>query len=117
MGIFLWIGLALNGALLGLQAAGVTTPTLLPIATGFESALTPVLSAIQNGSSSLQDAQAGLGGLIGMLTTLKQSGELPADIAGRVDAYITAAENGLAALAKSQKGLDLADLTPLTPLA
>ncbi len=117
MGFAAWISLALNVALTSLQAAGIINPEIAAIATGFESSIIPVINAIQNGSSSLQDTQATLGAMIGMLTTLKQSGHLPADIAGRVDAYITAAEDGLAAFSKAQKGLDLADLTPLTPLS
>ena len=117
MGIAAFIELALNIAVVSLQASGVINPGIAALATGLESSIAPVVTAIQNGSSSLQDSQAALGGMIGMLTTLKQSGTLPADITARVNAYITAAEDGLAAFSKAQKGLDLADLTPLTPLA
>ncbi len=106
-----------NESLTSLQAAGVINPQIAAVANGLECSILRVVTASQNGSSSLQDSQAALGGMIGILTTLKQSGTLPADITARVNAYITAAEDGLAAFSKSQKGLDLADLTPLKPLA
>lgn len=118
MGIFAFIQLAFSVAQVSLTASGVEPAPLAAALTAAFNSVSTVVQGIQNGNSTVQDAQLALAALVGTLSTLKtQFPNLPAATLSQIDAYTKAAEDGLGGFAAAQKGFDVANYAPLTPVA
>ncbi|MHB8303616.1 MAG: hypothetical protein ACYDC6_12375 [Acidobacteriaceae bacterium] len=102
-----------NTTLLTLQTAGVVNPAVSALALTFEQTVMPLIANLSAGQSKLSDVLAVLAAVQGTLTTLrKQTGlsALQMDAIGLAEAMVT---GGIDGYMVSQKGLDLASLSPI----
>jgi hypothetical protein len=81
-----------NVALNVLAAEGIVPQNSATLAVGIESALNPLLSAIQNKQPAQVDIMAGYAALIGSLNAVKQQTGLAPELLNRVTEYLAAAE-------------------------
>ena len=107
------IELAGNVALL---ATGVGAP-FEPLVASLEQSVNPLLQSIGSGQSGSAEIMTVYATIIGILTTLKATPGLPADILTQIDGYITAAQSGTAGYLQAQTGYNPANYTPVTPIA
>lgn len=108
--------LAANTTLTVLGGAGIVPANSATLAGALESAVLPLISSIQNKSTTTADVLAGYGALIGVLNSLRQNTSLPAATLAKVTEYISAAQDATTAYLLAQKGLDLSTLVPLDPI-
>lgn len=107
------IELAGNVALL---ATGVGAP-FEPLVASLEQAVNPALLSIGTGQTVSSTIMTIYATIIGVLTTLKATPGLPADVLSQIDGYITAAQAGTAGYLQAATGFNPANYTPVTPIA
>jgi hypothetical protein len=94
------------------------TTAFVPLITGLEAGINPLLTSLTTGSSTTTDVLAGYGALIAVITTLKATTGIDPTVLAKLDEYLTAAQNGTAAaLAVATAGYNAAQLAPVTPIA
>ena len=87
-----------------------------PLLAGLENALNPLLQSIGTKPSVSSEVMTFYGTVIGILTVLKNTPGLPADVLAKVDEYLIAAQNGTASYLLASKGFDPAQFAPVTPI-
>lgn len=100
----------------GLLASGFGAP-LVPLIAGLENATQGLVQSIGTGQSTQSLVMSVYGAMIGVLTTLKQTPGLPADMLSKINSYIQAAEDGTAAYIQAESGFNPANYLPVTPIA
>ena len=104
------IEMAGNVALL---ATGVGAP-FEPLVASLEAAVNPALQSIgtpQTASTTIMTIYATI---IGILTTLKATPGLPADVIAQIDAYVTAAQAGTAGYLQAASGYNPQNYGPVS---
>lgn len=107
------IELAGNVALL---ASGVGAG-IEPLVASLEAAVNPALQSIGTAQTTANTVMTIYATIIGVLTTLKQVPNLPADTLAQIDAYLVAAQSGTASYLQAQQGFNPANYTPVVPIA
>lgn len=105
--------------LAGNTAIGILIPggaAFAPLLASLESAINPLLQSIGTKPSTSTEIMTVYATLIGILTTLQQVPNLPADVLAKVNAYLTAAQNGTAAYLQASSGFNAALYLPVTPI-
>jgi len=106
--------------LAGNLATGILVPggaAFVPLLTGLENAVNPLLQNIGTGQSVQAQTMTIYGTIIGILTTLKQTPGLPAETLTKVDDYVIMTQNGTAEYLQNNLGYNPADYAPTTPIA
>lgn len=88
-----------------------------PLLASLEQAVNPLLLSIGTKASVSSEIMTIYGTLIGILTVLKNTPGLPADVLAKVDAYMIAAQNGTGSYLLASKGFDPAMFQPVAPIA
>ena len=117
---FDWKSLISVVELAGNVATGILIPggaAFVPLLNGLETAINPLLQSIGTKPSVSTEVMNVYGTIIGILTTLKQTPGLPADVLAKIDEYVVAAQNGTAAYLQASQGFNPANYTPVTPIA
>jgi hypothetical protein len=110
------IAMIVNVALTALQTSGIVSPSITSLISSLEGTVLPMVQNLSAGTSTTSDVLAVLGGLSGVIATLKaQTGINPEVLTqlNTLDAAVTAA---LAAYVQAGKGIDLTVLDQLAPV-
>lgn len=108
-----FIQLLVNIVLTTLQASGVTSPSITSLVSSLEATVVPLVGNLANGQSRTADVLAVLGGLSGVLTTLRNQTGLDPKVLDQIDALTQSVNAGLAGYVQAGKGIDLSLLTPI----
>ncbi|MEO7027806.1 MAG: hypothetical protein ABI147_00190 [Acidobacteriaceae bacterium] len=111
------ITLIVNVSMTALQAAGITNASTSGLITSLESTVLPLISNLSSGQSKTADVLAVLGGLSGVIATLKTQTGLDPAILAQVKTLDEAVQAGLAAYVQAGKGVDLSVLVPIAAVA
>jgi len=88
-----------------------------PLVASLENAVNPLLQSVgtaQPVTSTLMNVYATI---IGVLTALKGTANLPPAILAQINEYISAAQDATAAYVSAESGFNPANYTPVTPIA
>ena len=89
----------------------------VPLITQIENAANPALQAIGSGSSTTSVVMTIYATIIGVLTALKSTPNLPTELLAQIEGWVTAAEAGTAGYVTAESGYNPANYTPVTPIA
>lgn len=104
-----------QGLNVGLLVSGVGAP-FEPLAVGLENALNPLLQSLGTPQTASGAAANVYAAIIGVLETLKATPGLPAATLAQIEAYVTAAQAGLAGYMQASTGFNPANYQPVTPI-
>lgn len=105
--------------LAGNTAVSILIPggaALAPLLSSLETSINPLLQSIGTKPSVSSEVMTVYGTIIGILTTLKQIPNLPADTIAKVDGYLIAAQNGTASYLQASQGYNAAMFAPVTAI-
>lgn len=105
--------------LAGNVATSVLIPggaALTPLLSGLENSINPLLMSIGTQAVVSDEVMTAYGGIIGILTTLKQIPSLAPDVITKIDDYMIAAQNGTASYIQASQGFNPANEAPVTPI-
>ena len=88
----------------------------VPLVTQIENAVNPALQSIGTGSSATSVVMTIYATIIGVLTVLKATPNLPAALIAEIDGWVTAAEAGTAGYITAQSGFNPQNYLPVTPI-
>ena len=89
----------------------------VPLTTALENAINPLLTSVGAGNTATQEILAAYAALIGILTALQQNTKLDPATLAKVEAYLVAAQAGLAAYVTAGSGYNPALYVPVAPIA
>ncbi len=89
----------------------------IPLTTSLENAVNPLLASVGAGNTPTQEVMAAYGAMIGILTALEQNTKLDPATLAKVEAYLVAAQAGLAAYVTAGSGYNPALYVPVAPIA
>ncbi len=88
----------------------------VPLVTQIENAVNPALQSIGTAQSSQGLIMTIYATIIGVLTILKSTPNLPAALIAQIEGWVTAAEAGTAGYIQAESGFNPSLYTPVTPI-
>lgn len=111
------IQLLVNTGLAVAGQYGAVPPSAAGLATSLETALTPLWTALGNKSATQTDIMAALAASIGVLTALKNQTGLDPNVLAKVNEYLGAVQDALAAGVTASQGFNAGNYAPVAPIA
>lgn len=111
------IQLLVNTGLTVAGQYGAIPTSAAGLATSLENALVPLWTALGNKNATTTDIEAALGAAVGVLTALKEQTGLDPVVLAKVNEYLGASQDALAAGVTASQGFNAANYAPVTPIA
>ena len=103
----------------GNTAVGILIPggaTFAPLLAELESAINPLLLSIGQKQPAASEVMIAFSTTIGILTILKNTPGTPQAELAKIDEYLIASQNALAAYLAAERGFDPKQFEPVTPI-